>query len=127
MITDPTNPTMESATRVAGEAAHLWESTKERANEALQATKERANEALQTTKERANEALQATKERATEALQSTERYVQEHPATSVLGVFGAGILVGGLIAWSIAHEQRQDSADVVHQFLKRLGRKLNID
>lgn len=75
----------------------------------------------------ADRALGRTKEKATEVLQSGERLFREHPGTSALGVFSAGVLVGSLVAWSIAHDQRDDRADRIHRLLNRLARKLNLD
>ncbi|MDI1312288.1 hypothetical protein [Prosthecobacter sp.] len=83
-----------------------------------------------TEQEIAKEAGQAwshTKEKAGEVLHSGERYLRDHPGTSMLGVFGAGVLVGALAAWSLAHEQRDDASDIIHRFFSRLGRKLNLD
>lgn len=76
---------------------------------------------------RAAQAWDTTKEKAEEALQTTERYVQEHPRTSVLGVFGAGLLLGLYIGWSIAHEEREDYTTSTREFLKRWGHKLHIN
>ncbi|MDZ4401171.1 hypothetical protein [Prosthecobacter sp.] len=111
-MNDPIIATLEQAESRTGEAARVWESTKEKASAV-------AGEAAH--------AWENTKGKASEVLQSSERYVREHPGTSVLGVFGAGMLVGALVAWSVAHEQRDDTAASIHRFLAGLGRKLNLD
>jgi hypothetical protein len=68
-----------------------------------------------------------TQEKAADVLQSGQRYLRDHPGTSVLGVFGAGVLVGAIFAWSLAHEQRDEASDSIHRFFTRLGRRLNLD
>ncbi|HBJ83010.1 MAG TPA: hypothetical protein DDZ88_03870 [Verrucomicrobiales bacterium] len=111
-MNDPITHTLAPGESLTGDAAHAWESTRQKAAAI-------AGEATQV--------WESTKGKAGEVLQSSERYVREHPGTSVLGVFGAGMLVGALIAWSVAHEQRDDAADSIHRFLAGLGRKLNLD
>lgn len=106
----PTIPTLDDPENLSDKATSAWE----RATE-----KEVAAEA--------GRAWNTTKEKASEALQTSQRYVREHLGTSVLGVFGAGMVVGALIAWTAAHEQRNDTSDSIHRFLARLGRKLNLD
>jgi len=81
----------------------------------------------QTAKEGTAQAWETTKEKAGEALQAGECYVRDNPGTSVLGVFGAGLLVGLLIGWSAAHEERDDYSERTRKFLKRWGHKLNLD
>lgn len=73
------------------------------------------------------QAWENTKGKANEAIQTSERYVRENPGTSVLSVFGAGIALGVLIGWTVAHESRHSYTDSAQDFLRRLGRKLNID
>lgn len=77
--------------------------------------------------EDATQAWETTKEKAGEAYESGERYVRDNPGTSVLGVFGAGLLLGALIGWSVAHEDEDRHARDARKFLKRWGRKLNLD
>jgi ElaB/YqjD/DUF883 family membrane-anchored ribosome-binding protein len=107
----PTTPTLDDPENLSENAARVWESS---TNKAV------AGEAAH--------AWDSTKEKASEALHSSERYVREHLAPSVLGVFGAGMLVGALLAWSAAqNERRNDPSDSIHRLLARLGRKLNLD
>lgn len=75
----------------------------------------------------AKQAWETTKAKAEEALQTGERYVRDNPGASVLGVFGAGIALGLLIGWSLAHEERDDYATSTRKFLKRWGHKLSHD
>ncbi|MBN8421067.1 MAG: hypothetical protein J0L73_19270 [Verrucomicrobia bacterium] len=109
-MNNPTLPTLDDPENLSDKAASAWE----RATE-----KEVAAEA--------GRAWNNTKEKAAEALHSSQRYVREHLGSSVLGVFGAGMVVGALLAWTVAHEQRNDTAENIHRFLARLGRKLNLD
>ncbi|MEO7319105.1 MAG: hypothetical protein ABIZ56_08970, partial [Chthoniobacteraceae bacterium] len=69
--------------------------------------------------EGAAQAWETTKEKAGEAMQTGERYVRENPGTSVLSVFGGGLLLGVLIGWSLAHEERDDYSASTRKFLKR--------
>lgn len=80
----------------------------------------------QTSTESAAQAWETTKEKAGEALQSGERYVRDNPGTSVLGVFGGGLLLGVLIGWRLGREERDDYSASTHKFLKRWGHKLNL-
>lgn len=75
----------------------------------------------------AAQAWETTKEKATEAMQTGERYVRDNPGTSVLSVFGAGLLVGVLIGWSVAHNERDDYGDSTRKLIRRLGKQLNLD
>ena len=109
-MNNPTMPTLDDPENLTERAARVWESS---------TTKAVAGEA--------SHAWDSTREKATDALHSGERYVREHLAPSVLGVFGAGMLVGALLAWSAAHQQRNDTSDSIHRLLARLGRKLNLD
>ena len=77
--------------------------------------------------ESAAQAWETTKEKAGEALHTGERYVRDNPGTSVLGVFGAGLLLGVLVGWSMAREERDDYSESARKLLKRLGHKLNLD
>ena len=77
--------------------------------------------------ESAAQAWETTKEKAGEALHTGERYVRDNPGTSVLGVFGGGLLLGVLIGWSLGREERDDYSASTHKFLKRLGHKLNLE
>ena len=76
--------------------------------------------------ESAAQAWETTKEKAGEALHTGERYVRDNPGTSVLGVFGAGLLLGVLVGWSMAREERDDYSESTRKLLKRLGHKLNL-
>ncbi len=75
----------------------------------------------------AAQAWESTKGKASDALYTSEQYVRENPGTSVLSVFGAGIALGVLIGWTVAHESRTSYSDSAHDILRRLGRKLNLD
>ncbi|MEO7319027.1 MAG: hypothetical protein ABIZ56_08575 [Chthoniobacteraceae bacterium] len=75
----------------------------------------------------AAQAWETTKEKASEAMQTGERYVRDNPGASVLGVFGAGLLVGVLIGWSAAHGERDDYGDSTRKLIRRLGQKLNLE
>ena len=77
--------------------------------------------------ESATQAWETTKEKASEALHTSERYVRDNPGTSVLSVFGGGLLLGVLIGWSLAREERDDYPASTRKFLKRWGHKLNLD
>ncbi len=77
--------------------------------------------------ERATQAWASTREKAGEALGTGERYVREYPAISVLGVFGVGLLLGLLVGWSAAHEEREDYTATARKFFSRWGSKLHID
>ncbi len=92
-------------------------------DEAIKAAKDQA----QAVADEAARVWDSTKEKAGEALQSSERYIRDHPGTSVLGVFGAGLLVGAIVGWTLAHEERDDYSTSAYKYLKRLGRKLNLD
>jgi hypothetical protein len=107
---NPTIPTLDDSENLSEKAARAWESS-----------------AGNDTAGAADSALGRTKEKAAEVLHSGERLLREHPGTSALGVFSAGMLVGALVAWSIAREQRDDTSDRIHRLLTRLGRKLNLD
>ena len=75
----------------------------------------------------ASRAWEATKEKSGEALQTGERYVWENPRTSVLSIFGLGFVLGLLVGWSLAHEERDDYSTSARKFAKRWGHKLNLD
>ena len=75
----------------------------------------------------ANQAWESAREKATDALASGERYVRGNPGTSVLSVFGLGFILGLLVGWSVAHEEHDDYATSARKFVKRWGRKLNLD
>ena len=77
--------------------------------------------------EAANQAWETTREKAGEAMQTGEKYLHENPGTSVLSIFGLGVLVGVLIGWSVAHEEQDDYSASARKFAKRWGRKLNLD
>ena len=77
--------------------------------------------------ESAAQAWETTKEKAGEALHTGERYVRDNPGTSVLSVFGGGLLLGFLIGWSLGREERDDYPASTRKFLKRWGHKLNLD
>lgn len=109
-MNNPSLPTLDDPENLSEKAARVWESAT--ASETAGA---------------ADRALGRTKEKAAEVLQSGERLLREHPGTSALGVFGAGMLVGALVAWSVAREQQDDTADRIHRLLNRLARKLNLD
>jgi len=75
----------------------------------------------------AAQAWETTKEKAGEALQTGERYVRENPGASVLSIFGLGVVVGLLVGYGIAHEDRDDYSASARKFLKQWGRKMNLD
>ena len=109
-MNNPTMPTLDDPENLTERAARAWESSTEKAV---------AGDAAR--------AWDSTKEKASDALHSSERYLREHLGPSALGLFGAGILVGAFVAWSAAHQQRNDATDSIHRFLTRLGRKLNLE
>jgi hypothetical protein len=43
------------------------------------------------------------------------------PGTSVLSIFGLGVVVGLLVGYSIAHEDREDYSASARKFLKAVG------
>jgi len=109
MNTEPANATTEQARNfVAEQARAVTDQAKALAGEAAHA-------------------WEATKGKAADALHTSERYVRDNPGTSVLSVFGAGIALGVLIGWTVAHESRSSYSDTAHDFIRRLGRKLNLD
>jgi hypothetical protein len=73
----------------------------------------------------ATKAWETTREKAGEALHTGERYVREHPGTSVLSIFGLGFLLGILVGWSAAKED--DYATYARKLARRWGHKLNLD
>lgn len=75
--------------------------------------------------EAATQAWETTREKASEALQTGERYVRENPGTSVLGILGLGFLLGLLVGYSLAHEERDNYSASARKFAKRWGKKLN--
>jgi hypothetical protein len=75
----------------------------------------------------ATQAWETTREKASEALQTGEKYVRANPGTSALGIFGFGLLVGLLVGYSIAHEERDDYSVSARKLAKRWGNKLNFD
>ncbi len=75
----------------------------------------------------ARQAWDTTKEKAGEALESGEKYVRENPATSALGIFGVGFVLGLLVGWSIAHEDRDSYTSRASAFGKRWAGKMNWD
>ena len=110
-MNNPTMPTLDDPENLSESAARAWENS---------ASKAVAGEAAH--------AWDSTKEKASEALHSSKRYVRDHLGPSVLGVFGAGMLVGAFLAWSAAqNERRSEPSDSIHRLLARLGRRLNLD
>ncbi|MHB1081126.1 MAG: hypothetical protein ACYC67_17150 [Prosthecobacter sp.] len=109
-MNNPTIPILDDPENLSVKAASVWERAAE---------KEVAAEARR--------AWTNTQEKASEALHTSQRYVHDHPGTSVLGGFVAGMLAGALLAWTAAHTQRNDTADSIHRFLARLGRKLDLE
>ncbi len=81
----------------------------------------------QTIKEGAAQAWEATKEKASDVIHTGERYVRDHPGTSVLSVFGGGLLLGVLIGWSITRGDQDDYTEKTRKFFKRWGHKLHLD
>ncbi len=75
----------------------------------------------------AAQAWEATKEKAGEVLQAGERYVRENPSTSALSIFGLGLLLGLLVGWSVAHEDREDYSTSARRFVTRWGHKFQLD
>lgn len=90
-------------------------------------TAETLNESKANVSEAASQAWETTREKAGEALQSGERYVRDNPGTSVLSIFGIGFVLGLLVGWSAAHEERDDYSASARKLAKRWGKKLNID
>jgi hypothetical protein len=77
--------------------------------------------------EAAKQAWEATREKAGETLRTGERYVRDNPGTSVLSIFGIGFVLGLLVGWSIAHEERETYSSSARKFAKRWSHKLNLD
>jgi hypothetical protein len=75
----------------------------------------------------ARQAWDTTRERAGEALQTGERYVRENPGTSVVSTFACGFLLGLLVGWSIAHEERDNYSTRGRKLARRLAHKLSLD
>lgn len=75
----------------------------------------------------ATDAWNTARGRAGEALQTGERYVREHPGTSVLSIFGLGFFFGLLVGLAAAHEERTDYSRDARKLARRLREKLNID
>lgn len=90
-------------------------------------TSDRLNETTEKISDAATQAWDTTREKAGEALDTGEKYVRENPGTSVLSIFGLGVLVGVLIGWSVAHEDRDDYSATARKYAKRWGKKLNLD
>ena len=74
----------------------------------------------------ATRAWETTKDKAGEALQTGERYVRENPGASALSILGFGFLLGFLVGWSFAHEERDNYSASTRKFLKRWGHKLDL-
>lgn len=109
-MNNPTLPILDDPENLSAKAASVWERAAE---------KEGAAEA--------GRAWPRTKEKASEALHTSQRYVHDHPGTSVLGGFVVGMVVGALLAKTAAHAQPNDTAESIHRFLARLGRKLDLE
>jgi hypothetical protein len=71
----------------------------------------------------AKTAWDTTKVKAEEALHTGEKYVRENPGTSALGIFGLGFVLGLLVGWCIAHEERDSYAAMG----RRWARKIHLD
>jgi len=78
-----------------------------------------------TASEAATKAWETTRQKAGEAMETGERYVRDHPGTSVLSIFGLGVALGLLVGWSLAKED--DYSTSARKFAKRWGHKLNLD
>jgi ElaB/YqjD/DUF883 family membrane-anchored ribosome-binding protein len=76
--------------------------------------------------EAATQAWNTTKTKAGEVKETGERYVRENPAGSVAGIFGLGVLVGVLVGWSLAHEERDPYAAATRRLMKRLNETLSL-
>jgi hypothetical protein len=87
----------------------------------------KAAKAAQAVSQGAAQAWEKTKETADIAFQTGGRYLREKPGFSVFSVFGFGLLLGLLIGWSVAHEERDDYSENARKFIKRWGHKLNLD
>ena len=74
----------------------------------------------------AAQAWETTKEKAGEALQTGERYMRQNPGTSVLSIFGFGLLLGLILGWSMAHDN-DDYSTRGRKLMKRWGHRLNLD
>ena len=86
-----------------------------------------ADQTASSVSDTAKRAWQATKDKAGDVFETGEQYVREHPATSVLSIFGLGFLVGAVIGWSIAHEDHDTNTDRAISFEKRLRERFNLD
>ncbi len=76
-------------------------------------------------KDAAKQAWETTKSTAGDALQTGERYVRENPGTSALSVFGFGFVLGLIVGWNIAHEERPDYSRRARKLADHWGGKLN--
>jgi hypothetical protein len=80
----------------------------------------------ETVTDAATHAWKATTDKAGEALQSGERYVRDNPGTSVLSIFGLGFLLGLLVGWTLAHDEREEYSTRARKLGKSWGDKLNL-
>lgn len=80
---------------------------------------------VSTASEAATKAWDTTRQKASEAVETGERYIRDHPGTSVLSIFGLGVALGFLVGWSVAKED--DYSTSARKFAKRWGHKLNLD
>jgi hypothetical protein len=71
--------------------------------------------------ETAKAAWDTTRQRAEEALHTGEAYMKENPGTSVLSIFGLGFLLGVLVGWSIAHEERDSYTRMGRRWMDKLN------
>jgi hypothetical protein len=78
-----------------------------------------------TASDAATKVWETTRQKAGEAIETGERYVRDHPGTSVLSIFGLGVALGFVVGWSVAKED--DYTTSARKCAKRWGYKLNLD
>ena len=114
---------------IHGNARSTFETAKHKISEVASDVKAKVTDSLNpaAVSAAAEKAWQSTKDKAGDALQTGERYVREHPGTSVLSTFGFGLLVGLAVGWSVAHEAHENYSDRALRMARRWGNKLNIE
>jgi hypothetical protein len=73
----------------------------------------------------AEKAWQTAKAKAEEGYAAGERYVRDHPGSSVLTIFGVGFMVGVLVGWAAAREEDDTYLRRLRDITKGLRGKLD--
>jgi hypothetical protein len=73
----------------------------------------------------AEKGWKTAKAKAEEGYAVGERYVRDHPGSSVLTVFGAGFIIGVLVGWAAAREEDDSYLTRLRDVTKRLRRSLD--